>query len=156
MTTGSCKHGVWLYGTHCATCDREASTVTIGGRTIPIRSLEMKVGDTRYTVDIEELLSEDQIAVAARMRDDMKHQRDQAAADVFVHGRWRHTMDTRPRPDHINPSGHRYDKLSLRCLDCGVAMMASADGRSPQCGIEIINDPTDNRGLDARTVGASA
>lgn len=49
---------------------------------------------------------------------------------------------------------HVVDELTQRCRKCGIDLHVMADDRSVHCGQEVIVDPADRRGFDAKPARA--
>lgn len=140
-----------LYGTKCAHCDCHLSRFADGGiipqdtdaprmmgfdtASEPDRSVAYRIhlvdDELRYTFnDIEIDMLDLNTRQADQMTDFIKRHHEEIERAMYGK-RWEHAADPRPRRDHWGPPPHRQ-------------------------AVEIITDPSDRRGFDAKRIGGTS
>lgn len=154
------KHGPLLYGTRCVGCDCQHAdleppagfvpgTVHMGfdlasgpDKSAHIRATKV-AGKFQYSAEeLEEMIGDSVGRMAREQADFVRRYRERVEEDILRGYRWEHASDPRPRPAHWN----------CRCT----INPRYGDGEpfAYDPNVEIITDPADQRGVNAKRVGA--
>lgn len=146
------RHGALLYGTHCIGCDcqhadleppaafiprRDAGTVHMGFDLAsgPDKTVHIRVSD-RYEFSMEDIerasasITREAEAHLRREAERRRRAMDEEILRAMAGKRWEHAGDARPRSSHWGGAPHRQP-------------------------YEIITDPADRRGFDAKPIGGA-
>lgn len=137
------RHGRLLYGTHCTDCDC--------GRALPIgrvTGFDVSSGPDYSAVASARWIDERyeyRVEVIEALRPEINRVMEEQAEMIRRASRIFH---------HEWGTDHRFDFHSRRCRICNLAERDWMNGGHPPCGApELITDPQDPRGIDARRIG---